>query len=151
MFEKRNYNRSNKITEIDFKVSKKSCLIAKKILLSRSTARRQILSTALCNALSEESGIRKCEIKISSERQQHKKVKGKTVYKLYGFYRPSTRNIVVHNKTAVRGQTLAGKTFLNTVLHEWMHHYDMCKLKLNSIHTKGFYLRLKMLQDILRG
>ena len=42
------------------------------------------------------------------------------------------------------------RDFLNTLLHEWLHHYDTRKLKLNSIHSKGFYLRLNDLQEKLK-
>ena len=151
MFARRNYKRSNRITCIDFDVSHKCRIVAKKILSSRSTIRRQALSNALCDALCESSNIAMCDIKISRARQHHKKSNGRTVYKQYGFYRPQSKYIYITNRTAVRGQILAPKTFLNTLLHEWMHHYDFCKLKLNSIHTKGFYMRLKSLEDELRG
>jgi hypothetical protein len=38
---------------------------------------------------------------------------------------------------------------LNTIIHEWLHHYDTEKLKLRSIHTKGFYMRLSSLKNNL--
>ena len=150
MFARRNYRRSNRITCIDFDVSRKCKIISRKILSSRSTIRRQALSDALCEALCESSNVVACSVKISRARQVHKKSNGRTVYKQYGFYRPHAKYIYITNRTAVRGQILAPKTFLNTLLHEWMHHYDYSKLKLNSIHTKGFYLRLKSLEDELR-
>ena len=69
--------------------------------------------------------------------------------KRYGSYRLGSATITIPNRTAVRGQIVASKTFLDTLLHEWLHHYDTLKLKLNSIHTKGFYLRLSDLKGKL--
>jgi hypothetical protein len=80
--------------------------------------------------------------------------------KRYGLYRlarfrqgygeAKSASIAISNKTAVRGQILAPKSFLDTLLHEWMHHYDTYRLKLRSIHSKGFYLRLNNLKEKLK-
>jgi hypothetical protein len=44
--------------------------------------------------------------------------------------------------TAKRGQVVAFKTFLRTLLHEICHHLDYAYLKLDdSFHTDGFYKR----------
>lgn len=145
-----NYNRSNRITKIKFKVSSRAVELASKIMDSKSTEDRQVFCLDLCDELCDLAGIAICNIEISDKHQHHKKTKGRVTMRQYGFYRPASKQIFINNRTAVRGQVLAGKTFLNTVLHEWMHHYDFCKLKINSIHTKGFYLRLKSLEDSLR-
>jgi hypothetical protein len=68
---------------------------------------------------------------------------GKAVWKLYGTCeRDGT--ITVAYRTAVRRQVFAFKTYLNTVVHEFMHHYDHWKLRLAaSFHTSGFYNRVR--------
>lgn len=147
---KRNYNKSNKVTCIHFDISKEALRLSRSILLSKETDHRQELCLDLCDELCDLAGIDICDITISDKKQTHRKKQGRTVYKLYGFYKPDARKIHINNRTAVQGKILAAKTFLNTVLHEWMHHYDSCKLGLNSIHTTGFYLRLKSLEDQLR-
>jgi hypothetical protein len=39
---------------------------------------------------------------------------------------------------------------LNTLLHEWVHHFDFTALRLTrSPHTAGFYARLRALADAL--
>jgi hypothetical protein len=44
--------------------------------------------------------------------------------------------------TAKRGQIVAFKTFLRTLLHEICHHLDYALLRLrDSLHTQGFYQR----------
>jgi len=44
--------------------------------------------------------------------------------------------------TAKRGQVVAYKTFLRTLLHEMVHHLDYQLLDLDdSFHTDGFFQR----------
>lgn len=144
-----NYEKSNAILTIDFRVSRRAQKIADKLLHSKTVLFRQKFGDALLDELADCAEIDIVQLKISSAKQYHKKRGGRTVFKRYGYYRPREKYIYITNFTAVRGQPLAPKTFLTTLLHEWMHHYDYCKLKLNSIHTKGFYLRLASLQEAL--
>lgn len=145
-----NYQRSNAILKLKFKTSSQAKLLAKHLLLSRETEDRQQLGEELLDELCDLAKIDICNLKISEAKQYHRKRNGRVSFKQYGYYKPDTKYIYINNRTAVRGQILAPKTFLNTLLHEWMHHYDSCKLKLDSIHTKGFYTRLKILETQLR-
>jgi hypothetical protein len=44
----------------------------------------------------------------------------------------------------------AARHRLNTLLHEWTHHYDFHGLRLpRSYHTAGFFARLRALADAL--
>jgi len=65
---------------------------------------------------------------------------------LHGLYEPgNTRThdvITLWMRTAKRGQVVAYKTFLRTLLHELCHHLDYTYLRLtDSLHTQGFYQR----------
>jgi len=64
---------------------------------------------------------------------------------LHGLYTPSNgrgATIKVWMITAKRGQVVAFKTFLRTLLHEVCHHLDYALLQLSdSFHTDGFYQR----------
>jgi len=63
---------------------------------------------------------------------------------LHGLYTPSNygATIKVWMITAKRGQVVAFKTFLRTLLHEICHHLDYTLLRLgDSFHTDGFYKR----------
>lgn len=144
-----NYEKSNAVLAIDFPVTRRARLVTKHLLRSRSAAARNELGEELLDELCDCARIDIINLKISDTRQYHKKRGGRTVFKQYGYYRPSSKYIYITNRTAVRGQILAPKTFLITLLHEWMHHYDYCKLKLNSIHTSGFYYRLGSLEHAL--
>jgi len=65
---------------------------------------------------------------------------------LQGLYTPGNgrrRDVVtVWMLTAKRGQVVAFRTFLRTLLHELCHHLDYTFLHLrDSLHTQGFYQR----------
>jgi hypothetical protein len=65
---------------------------------------------------------------------------------LQGLYTPGNGRgrdvITVWMLTAKRGQVVAFKTFLRTLLHELCHHLDYTLLHLrDSLHTQGFYQR----------
>jgi hypothetical protein len=65
---------------------------------------------------------------------------------LQGLYTPGNGRrrdlITVWMLTAKRGQVVAFKTFLRTLLHEVCHHLDYTYLHLrDSLHTQGFYQR----------
>lgn len=150
IWSRNNYARSNRITKLRFACSPHARTLAVELLNSRETEDRQRLSEELLDELADLARIDICNVKISDAKQYHKKRDGRVSFKQYGYYKPDTKYIYINNRTAVRGQILAPKTFLNTLLHEWMHHYDTCKLKLDSIHSKGFYTRLKILETELR-
>ena len=149
MFLKSNYQKSNSITKVKFPVSEVAIKTAQKLLVSKTTESRQKLGEVLLDELGDGARIDIVKLKISNTKQYHKRYNGRIVSKQYGYYRPKSCYIYIQNLTPARGQILAPKTFIDTLLHEWMHHYDMKKLKLNSIHTSGFYLRLKSLKEKL--
>jgi hypothetical protein len=65
---------------------------------------------------------------------------------LHGLYVPGNARvrdtITVWMLTAKRGQIVAYRTFLRTLLHELCHHLDYTLLHLrDSLHTQGFYQR----------
>lgn len=65
---------------------------------------------------------------------------------LHGLYDPAPESgpvrISVWMRTAQRRQVVAFRTFLRTLLHEFCHHLDYERFKLNdSFHTEGFYKR----------
>lgn len=73
---------------------------------------------------------------------------------LHGLYEPAENatpaQIVVWMRTAKRGQVVAFKTFLRTLLHEVCHHLDYTYFRLlDSYHTEGFYKRESSLYTAL--
>lgn len=141
-----NYLKSNSVFRVDFQPTQRTKLAAYKLLKVFNHSKRQVLGSNLLKNLSQDAGVSPVKLKISATRQWSKKKSGRTVFKLYGYYRSKSSYIYIQNLTSVRGKPVAVKTFLNTLIHEWLHHYDTQKLKLYSIHTKGFYFRLSSLK-----
>ena len=142
-FRKTNYQKSQAAVKVAFDVPVEAQQLADGLMNSTFEEERQVLSDDLLDVLADCAELDIVKLKISATNQYHKKKNGKLVYKRYGYYQPATKYIYIQNRTAVRGKPLAPKTFIDTLLHEWVHHYDFQKLGLNSIHTKGFYLRIK--------
>lgn len=125
-------------------------MLTEKILKSAHVEERQEIGEQLLDELCDASQIGIIKLQINDENQYHRKRNNRVVMKRYGLYRPQSATIAISNRTAVRGQILAPKSFLDTLLHEWVHHYDTCKLKIRSIHSKGFYMRLNDLKEKLK-
>ncbi len=74
----------------------------------------------------------------------------------YGVYKSridkeKRHSISVYSRTAKTQKYVAPKTFLRTLIHEWGHHYDKYKLKINNTyHTKGFYDRMNAIYTELK-
>lgn len=70
---------------------------------------------------------------------------------LHGDYTPPGR-IRIWARTAKRGQRVAFLTFLDTLLHEFVHHYDLTFLKLpDTVHSENFYKRVWSLRMAVKG
>ena len=145
------YQKSNRCLKVDFEPTKDCRLLAVRILRETSVDRRGFLADAVVNDLCQSAGLPPCAVLISDQPQKHRKdQRGRLRLKVYGFYKPRpAAQITIYQRTAIRQQILAPKTFLNTLLHEFMHHYDLHRLAINSLHTAGFYHRLGHITDLL--
>ncbi|MFT7461812.1 MAG: hypothetical protein ACI9EF_000146 [Pseudohongiellaceae bacterium] len=70
----------------------------------------------------------------------HRRRGGRIVYELHGQCDPDGP-IEVYTRTAAKARPVAIKSLLNTLLHEWVHHFDFCRWG-ESVHCSGFYERL---------
>ncbi|MEP7329272.1 MAG: hypothetical protein ABI777_08670 [Betaproteobacteria bacterium] len=73
---------------------------------------------------------------------------------LHGLYEPDEEipvaRISVWMRTAQRKQVVAFKSFLRTLVHEFLHHLDYEHFKLpETFHTEGFYKRESSLTNAL--
>lgn len=96
----------------------------------------QIIADEICTALR----VARVRVRVSGTRPSS--ARGE----LHGLYTPGSATgagaISVWMLTAKRGQVVAFKTFLRTLLHEICHHLDYAHLRLaDSFHTEGFYRR----------
>ena len=139
------YTQSNAILEVahgKFNTSTYGTLLADK-------GDREQSSRALIDYLCDEFKLPHVKVYVADKAR---KVRGRaTIHgfiKVAGFGEHSvSRFINVYNYTAKTHKVVAIKTFANTLLHEFMHHYDLHYLKLDkTLHTAGFYTRISDLQ-----
>ena len=137
------YEKSNLILEVAYKrLSSKEY----STLLNNPTNRQQA-GQKLLDYLCDKYKIARIPLIVSN---RPRKCTGKR--QIYGFYQFCGKtgiSITVYNKTAKTGQEVAIKTFVDTLLHEFIHHYDTAYLGISSTHTTGFYKRISDLKNKL--
>lgn len=142
----RTYRKSNAVTTTNFYATKNARLIALRLLKEEDATRREEIGQLLLNELSEFFLIAAPQLTVQDKRQYHTKRDGKLFQKTFGTY--NSGNIRITNRTAIREKVVAAKTFLDTLIHEFMHHYDFNILKLSrSLHTAGFFSRLNEIKE----
>ena len=135
------YKKSNRITHTQFQPTAASVNYAKTLLTATNVSERQSVGQNLLDEISRSLSIPSPLLNVNDKRQNHSLKNGRLARKTYGTYKAG--KITISNKTAIRESILAPKTFLDTLLHEFMHHYDYEVLKFpSSLHTAGFYYRL---------
>jgi hypothetical protein len=118
---------------------------------------RRRLGQLLIDTLDDLAGLPACALVVADRPQVHQHDGRRLQSKTYGYYRchfaagaVSEARIRIYHRTAVRRQVISPKVFLNTLLHEWVHHFDFAGLRLpRSPHTAGFYARLRALAEAL--
>ena len=127
-------------------------------ILDETTASgRQSRGQALLDTLNRAAGLPDCRLTVADRPQQHRTRAGRLELKTYGYYRIASDRgvekrgtIRIYNLTAIRRQVLSPKVFLETLLHEWVHHYDFTGLELDrSPHTSGFFARIRAVAETL--
>jgi hypothetical protein len=141
--QQRIYDRSAAISSIRIQASARlrQAVAAVPALLETGAAERveraaQAIADEICSSLA----IRRVRVIVSGTRPSN------TRGELHGLYTDGAGSalptIKIWMLTAKRGQVVAFKTFLRTLLHEICHHLDYAHLHLeDSFHTEGFYKR----------
>ena len=140
------YIKSNKITTVALNSFSK-----KEFANLLKDKNRQEDAQALVDYLCKKFKIKKCVVKVTNKPQPHSTgYDGNLKRKTLGTYTLGTDVITMYNLTAIKNKEVAINTFADTLLHEFIHHYDMEYLKLGaSIHTAGFYKRISDLKSKL--
>jgi len=163
MFERRSpldptYRRSQAATRAPVQPTATARELARRLLATGDDAReRRRVAQLLVDELSAAGGFSRCEVAVADRAQTHEHDGQRLLSKTYGYYRcwfegdrVSRARIRIYNRTAVRQQVITSKVFLNTLLHEWVHHFDFDGLRLpRSPHTAGFFARLRALAEAL--
>jgi len=96
-------------------------------------------ASEICRVVCEGLGAETLVVRIRSRRPS------RSAEELQGLYERTEGEacvLTVWMKTAARGQVVAFKSFIRTVLHELCHHLDYTYFKLaDSLHTEGFFKR----------
>jgi len=150
------YDRSKGVESVTWREFPLGKGIALSVLDESTADGRQARGQALLDVLDEAAGLPPCKLTVADRPQRHRTREGKLEVKTYGYYRiawaetPRRGTIRIYNLTAIRQQVLAPKVFLETLLHEWVHHYDFTGLQLDrSPHTSGFFNRIRDLAETL--
>ena len=121
------------------------------LLQDGNASKRQRNAQALVNYLCDKFKIAPTSVLVCNRPQPHStNDNGAIRSKTLGNYTLQTAVIRIYNLTAAKRQEVSIKVFADTLLHEFMHHYDMQYLKLGAtIHTAGFYKRISDLKNKL--
>ena len=121
-------------------------------------AERQRIGQHLLDELNQLSRLPDCRLVVADRPQVHHHDGQRLRSKTYGYYSFKAApegglawaRIRIYHRTAVQQRVVSAKVFLNTLLHEWVHHSDFHGLSLpRSYHTSGFFKRLRALADAL--
>lgn len=103
--------------------------------------------------LNDEFDVAGKRVFLRDRPRPHKRRGGRIVYELHGLCERDGP-LEIYTRTAARAQPVALKTLVNTLLHEWIHHWDF-DTHGNSVHCSGFYERLGQVyrpsRDIIDG
>ena len=144
-----NYEKSNSISEVRLTSFDKS-YYRKLIKCGDSAKDRQITAQKLINYLCDKFKIKRVPVYVKDWSQPHRlNESGNIRSKTFGRYWVSTK-IEIWNKTAIRNQTISINVFADTLIHEFIHHYDTYVLGIDSIHSTGFYKRISDLLNKLK-
>jgi hypothetical protein len=141
--QQRTYDRSDTTSSIPLRASTRlraAVGAVPAVLLSGDRSRVEQISQVVVDEIAAALGVPRARIIVSGTRPSN------TGGELHGLYTPAggrgAATIKVWMITAKRGQIVAFKTFLRTLLHEVCHHLDYTLLRLpDSFHTDGFYRR----------
>jgi hypothetical protein len=150
------YERSQTVLDLPHPPPAAAGVLVASLLASRVLQERERLAIALLEVLNDSFELPPVRLVIADRAQTHATdQRGRLAQKTYGYYRcriprrgatPERCAIRIYHRTAIRQQVLAPGAFVNTLLHEWTHHFDFAALGLSrSPHTTGFFTRLRWL------
>jgi hypothetical protein len=110
----------------------------------------QAVVQRIADGVCRDLGVQRVRVRVAARRPHDRRGE------LHGLYTPKEPfgrdEITLWMRTAKRGQVVAYRTFLRTLLHEMCHHLDYTLLRLReSLHTQGFYRRESSLYSALES
>ena len=144
LFQQRIYDRSTAISSIQLMPTPQLLEAAEALpeaLATDDHPQVQTLAQTIVNHICWRLNVRVVQVQVQGVRPSNRRGE---LHGLYTQYDGGSRNdsIQVWMRTAKRGQVVAFRTFLRTLLHEVCHHLDYTYLHLReSYHTEGFFQR----------
>ena len=106
---------------------------------------RKKAAQALCDYLCDKFQITHCKVWVAD--RMYPTRYGHTYMGLYWWWH---KVITIYNNMDFM-TPCTNRSFADVLLHEFMHHYDYYYLNLSeSVHSKGFYLRIRDLKAKLK-
>jgi hypothetical protein len=102
----------------------------------------------LVDVLCDEFVLAHKKVELRDEPRPHRRRAGRIVFELHGQCR-MRGSIEVFVRTAAQQRPVALKSLLETLVHEFVHHYDFDAFGA-SVHCSGFYERLGQLYRPLK-
>ncbi len=118
------FKRSSQIHQARIKPTAEERELTRKLIAADGAGTREAYGQKLLSAMCARLRITPVRLHVLDKNQPHKKSGGRLAYKEYGAYYLEDQVILIANLTAVRGKVVAGKTFFDTLIHEFMHHFD---------------------------
>jgi hypothetical protein len=139
---KRIYRKSDAIANIPLKYPESVHPVSVKLKKSLEDNRRGEVAkhaSEICRLVCEALEVGTLSVKIRSKRPSRST---EELQGLYELTEDKTATLTVWMKTAAKGQVVAFKSFIRTLLHELCHHLDFTYFNLDdSFHTEGFFKR----------
>lgn len=139
--QQREYDRSNRVNALSVRISPRAARAVQLLewtLVHADRSRTQRVAQVICDELCLALRVPALRVEVKTVRPSDRRGE------LHGLYQSAGRSQVIQvwMLTAKRGQVVAYRTFLRTLMHEMCHHLDYQLLKLSeSFHTDGFFRR----------
>ena len=139
--QQRQYDRSNAVSAIAVDVSPRcarAVSLLEPALMHGDRPRTERVAQIICDELCAALRLPRVQVEVRQVRPSDRRGE------LHGLYESAGRSQVISiwMYTAKRGQVVAYRTFLRTLIHEIGHHLDYQHLRLSdSFHTDGFFQR----------
>jgi len=150
--QQREYDRSDAVYAVTVPVSERcarAVLLLQWALAHGDRPRTQRVAQVICDELCGALRLPSLRVEVKALRPSDR------FGELHGLYESAGRSqvISVWMLTAKRGQVVAFRTFLRTLVHELGHHLDYHHLRLrDSFHTGGFFQReSSLVRQLLDG
>lgn len=114
---------------------------------------RQYLAQRFVDVICERLKIKTVKVRVYEKPRPTSNNPDGSYCQTEGQYRYAGANeprlLEIWNKTAFKKSSVSNKMFYEALIHEFIHHYDICKLWFETTpHTKGFFKRIEVLDSL---